>query len=774
MRHLATYMLEVAVCGGILQAVYSLLLERRIRFRWCRIYLLATTLLAAIIPLLRIPVWPGEVITVAATTPVEGFVPTAVPTAAAPQTMPAEWLVHAVWALGTLFLLGLMAVQVLRIRRLKRGAEVVRTPRYTLVHTPQRIASFSFLNTIYVWQQTSAQEMEAILRHEASHIAHRHTIEHIAMESLKALLWWNPFAWIAARRLIEAEEFEADSDVLEGGYDRELYMNAIFRQLFGYSPEIANGLRDSLTKKRFKMMTSQKPGRYALLRLAGALPAIAGLLCAFSFTSRAAQIRTDTPSTDRAVYLINGTEIAPERIRKIDPEQLTLEKALQGEQIPAEYRQRNAEFVFLFTAEEPLRDYTPIRIEGELHYTDGTPAKGIAVYAGAPFTQPLSQEEMEQSGGRTDSEGRFSIEGPQQGILAYSGSDRMAGLHTYSSNGADPYTISIGIDTPKAEGRNSLAGTPNMVRTSLRVFYTKDSKHFSTENTAPGAIVRIVGTDRGTTTGDDGKASIEAPEGSVLEVSYPGYGSLSLVVSAGETERVVILYPEGTDAADGPIYSRDEYGVRQAPLYMIDGTEASEAPTLVTNDIAEIKLLKKEEAVEKYGERGKYGVVEITTEAGKRSAKQAGTPSGKEDDTPFLIAEHMPLFQGGDLIKFREWIQTQLRYPEEARKQGIQGRVVLTFVVERDGSVTETSVLQSPHQLLTTEALRIVRSSSGLWSPAEQKGEKVRLKYTLPVDFRMAGKEPDASVEPEIERTPSTVEPIVAVSFGEQEQSTRK
>ena len=48
MRHLATYMLEVAVCGGILQAVYSLLLEQRIRFRWCRIYLLASTLLAAI------------------------------------------------------------------------------------------------------------------------------------------------------------------------------------------------------------------------------------------------------------------------------------------------------------------------------------------------------------------------------------------------------------------------------------------------------------------------------------------------------------------------------------------------------------------------------------------------------------------------------------------------------------------------------------------------------------------------------------------------------
>ncbi|EKC43779.1 TonB protein, partial [human gut metagenome] len=89
-----------------------------------------------------------------------------------------------------------------------------------------------------------------------------------------------------------------------------------------------------------------------------------------------------------------------------------------------------------------------------------------------------------------------------------------------------------------------------------------------------------------------------------------------------------------------------------------------------------------------------------------------------------LIAERMPLFQGGDLTKFREWVQTRLRYPEEARKQGIQGRVVLTFVVERDGSVTETSVLQSPHQLLTTEALRIVRSSSGLWRPPSRRARR--------------------------------------------------
>ena len=72
------------------------------------------------------------------------------------------------------------------------------------------------------------------------------------------------FPSIAARRLTEAEEFEADSDVLTSGYDRAEYMQTIFKQLFGYSPEIANGLRNSLTKKRFKMMTTQTKSRHSL------------------------------------------------------------------------------------------------------------------------------------------------------------------------------------------------------------------------------------------------------------------------------------------------------------------------------------------------------------------------------------------------------------------------------------------------------------------------------------------------------------------------------
>ena len=67
MKTLALYALEVLACSGVLLAAYSILLERRVAFRWCRTYLLAAMLLAAVIPLLRIPVWPGGVIELAPT-----------------------------------------------------------------------------------------------------------------------------------------------------------------------------------------------------------------------------------------------------------------------------------------------------------------------------------------------------------------------------------------------------------------------------------------------------------------------------------------------------------------------------------------------------------------------------------------------------------------------------------------------------------------------------------------------------------------------------------
>ena len=107
-----------------------------------------------------------------------------------------------------------------------------------------------------------------------------------------------------------------------------------------------------------------------------------------------------------------------------------------------------------------------------------------------------------------------------------------------------------------------------------------------------------------------------------------------------------------------------------------------------------------------------------------------------EDDQPFLIAETMPSFQGGDLNTFRNWVQQNVKFPQIALENGIQGRVVLSFVIEKDGRLTNIQVLQTPDRSLSEEAIRVLNKSPK-WSPGKQRNQVVRVKYTLPVDFRV-------------------------------------
>lgn len=779
MKELLTYLAEVIVGSAALLAAYALLLERRVRFGWCRRYLTALLPLAALIPLLRIPVWPGEVIT-ATTAPAAPIPATA--WAPVPEVLPAaeplvtpRTLLIAVCLLGTATLAGAMLREALRIRRLRRRATVTDAGRLHLVRTRERIASFSFFRSVYVWEGTPGEEMQAVLMHEASHIAHRHTAERLLMETFKALQWWNPVAWVAARRLTEVQEFEADRDVLKQGFDRERYMHTIFRQLFGYSPDIANGLRDSLTKKRFQMMTTNHTSRHALLRVAGTVPVLAGLLCAFSFTAQAARIETESgASHERVIYLLNGRELPAAEIRAAEPDALTVDRFYSSENLPAEYRDRHPELVIAFTAEEPLRHYTPIRIEGTVTHADGSPAADILLYAGAMGTHPLDAEAYPA---RTDAEGRFSLTGPARGSLTYASNtaeNSFTRVTTYDSEGADPYRMQLEIADPDAatpqtdadaaertavehptdttaRPASAAASQPFDLKFYIRL-WNKDNRGFSTDNYAAGATLRIIGTDVTTQSDSKGEATLTVTEGQVVEIDYPEYYAVSVVAEPARREVFIDLRSESTKQSVGPIPTVDEYGVQQRPLYIIDGMEYPTNTGLTTNSVESIQLLKPEEATAKYGERGKYGAVEITTtavenmkrpktaSAEEAPAGQQPTPAASEDDTPFLVADEMPLFQGKGLNTFRTWVQSQIRYPAEALKRGIEGRVVLSFIVERDGSVSTIQLLQSPDRILSEEARRVV-SSSPKWTPGRQNGHLVRVRYMLPVDFSIPKKE---------------------------------
>ena len=113
--------------------------------------------------------------------------------------------------------------------------------------------------------------------------------------------------------------------------------------------------------------------------------------------------------------------------------------------------------------------------------------------------------------------------------------------------------------------------------------------------------------------------------------------------------------------------------------------------------------------------------------------------SDKLKGTPlYEVVEQMPEFPGGGMAAALEYIQKNMQYPESAKKNGTQGRVMVQFVIDKEGNVTEPKVIRSVDKELDAEAIRLLKSMPK-WKPGMQKGEVVAVKYTMPVLFKLEG-----------------------------------
>jgi len=107
--------------------------------------------------------------------------------------------------------------------------------------------------------------------------------------------------------------------------------------------------------------------------------------------------------------------------------------------------------------------------------------------------------------------------------------------------------------------------------------------------------------------------------------------------------------------------------------------------------------------------------------------------SGSND--VFVVVEKQPEFPGGNAAMMK-FLSDNIKYPAEAQEKGIHGRIITNFVVEKDGSLNEVKVVRGVDPLLDAEAVRVIQSMPN-WKPGTQKGETVRVRYTLPVVFRL-------------------------------------
>ncbi len=287
------YLVEMFLCSGIFVLLYKGLVEGRVSHRGSRIYLIVSTLASVLVPLLEIPIWPAQMlymdldltvnmpeeIEVADLETVHRVV------AGTEAAKDNTWIIPALYSAVAGISLLIALIGIILILRFRRGASVVEHEDYTLVENENITSPFSFIRTIFIGSGTPSEEKDIIITHERSHIIHGHSYERLFMKFMTSVFWINPFIHMNARYLEEVHEWQADSDVLGEGYNLGLYRSIIFKQLFGYCPEVSSGLKNSITKKRFLMMDT-KLKKFGSLRLAAALVLLSGTGLLFGATAR--------------------------------------------------------------------------------------------------------------------------------------------------------------------------------------------------------------------------------------------------------------------------------------------------------------------------------------------------------------------------------------------------------------------------------------------------------------------------------------------------------
>ena len=191
----------------------------------------------------------------------------------------------------------------------------------------------------------------------------------------------------------------------------------------------------------------------------------------------------------------------------------------------------------------------------------------------------------------------------------------------------------------------------------------------------------------------------------------------------------------------------------EEPLLIVDGKIATidQVRALPRESIVKVATMREKTAIKSYGEKAKYGALIITTinnqeekDNEEYAARVIGANSSidlgfTKPDNVFDEVDEMPQFPGG-MAGLMQYLSSSIRYPIDAKESGAQGRVIVSFIVEKDGSISNARVTKPTYSSLDDEALRVI-SAMPKWTPGKQNGEAVRVKYSFPVSFRLGSKE---------------------------------
>ncbi|WP_295122297.1 M56 family metallopeptidase [uncultured Chitinophaga sp.] len=674
-----TYLLKVIVCSGVLYGYYYLALRNNKFHQWNRYYLLFTTLLSLVIPLLKIPIpfteadtaSPVYTYTAQLVTLRESVLP------AAKQVNYFEWSTW-IYLVVIGVLLSRIAYGCWRIMSIARHNPVQYVKPYWFVVSEKVLSPFSFFRYIFWNRETNldSEEGQQILQHELAHLTERHSIDKLALEIVTALCWINPFFHLAKRELALIHEFIADKKAAANG-EVAGYARTILQMALGSTQfTLTNNFFHPPIKRRILMLTQSKQPKFSYLRRIMILPLGAVIFASLSF-------------------VVDKSDIAG--LKAAFTPSAVMEKTTTPATAPKV---------------EPAFSSTSIQLKEE---TRGRSLDGTVLFNGAPVKNATVLVKGTTRGTITDENGAFELTDlPENAVIAiscvgYRSKELPVGK---GYDGTSNILIQLERDN-KAMDEIVVVGYGNATDTVPE----KPATGKKSDNNEIFSFVEQPPKYPG--------GSAELNKYLARHIRYPQTAVKNNI--QGTVFVSFVVDQDGTITDVRTVGKARGAGLEEEAIRVVKGMPAW-TPGMQNGQNVSVQFNLP---------------IRFALNTGDKTAAPAKpATTTKVNQTPdangvYTFVQQAPTFPGGEKAMMT-YLGKTVRYPEEAVKNNKKGTVFVTFIVRESGNITDVATVGAKKGFgLDEEAIRAIKGMPE-WQPGTQDGKPVAVRFNVPVNFQLS------------------------------------
>lgn len=750
------YLLKSTVAFTALYGLYILLFRKNQQFAISRFYLVFTIVFASLFPFIKFITYK--------TVEIPAF-ETAIPEVTgvgsqiiANQPQPAVSIWNQLNINNVTLYLYLIVSSLILVRLLymliRFGVNLLNHSRVERLYGKRVIVSdywnqtFSFFGIIVLPQKDfQLKENQLLIQHELVHVRQFHTLDLLLAELFQVLHWFNPLAHFIKKDMREVHEFLADFNVVKGGASKYAYQQLLLNYLASsVTPRVANSFSAKLLKKRFAMMTTNKTPKSVLFKYLLTIPVVAVLIGLMSFQTRInytySAAKTDnkvetveemSPAMDvnnfsiaevKAKEEVNQKNIASNESSRVEEIPSKLELLKKSNIKPLEFKEikltditksedLKTKLLRIITANEGtyLKDFLIGNSSIPVILKQGVTYRFYVVWS--------NNNKTSDNGFVLTRENKEKIVDVVQPIKAFKGKEFLYLDYFCETTGV----YRIEMSNYVADNKH----TVGLCFLNMDDSYVKEYKKVE--------VVEINSVEKQDTSKKDyfvvveempkfeNKAPETAREYIAKNTQYPkiakengieGSVFVNFVVeSNGKVSNVKVAR-----SVDPSLDKEAIRVIESMPDWTPGKQHGKNVPVQFTLPVV-FKLAEKQQNID-------TEEVALTTQRGDKTE-------------PFVVVEEMPKFDNKDVEAAKEYIAKNLKYPVIAVKNGIQGKVYVSFVVEPDGAVSEVKIERGVDPSIDNEAIRVIESMPK-WTPGYQRGQAVRVKITLPVIFKLDDK----------------------------------